>query len=572
MKYILLIARNIINLEQVDAFIENIVKDMNYGGYNNINNIEIQQWVKKQLREYLIKDYNKATVVDEKILNDKVLFRREFKKEPTEWDIKDIKKGNSYYINFHGSEISPLLNEIFSIILYFGSLDSKELNKIYKIPFNIALNKANQWNIENKKKFSSLADEKGEHLERTYSNLKWVRLITPEALHREGDIQKICLEDGRYDNKVAKQESFIYSLRNKKDKPYVTIEVLRNGTIEQIKGFKDGKIGIKYNPFVLDFIQNPVDAFPNGFKRINDLNNTTIIEIGKNEYIDVTSIPENFTINNSLELRRLTCKLPNNLTINGSLFLKYYKYNELPKGLIINGDLFLDGSWITELPNDLKVSGRLSLSQSKVKILPKEMVFKDDLDLSFTDIDILPEGLIVEGSLFLDSTKVTEIPPNVTVGGNLILVKFYPSKIVSIGNNLTVGKDLDMTSSKIKELPSNVKIGGNLHANFSKLLTLPSDIKIGGDIFLEKSSITFLPDNLTVNKNLYITRSKLKKLPKNLTVNGNLDISFTKITKIPKGLNLTVKKNFSVYGLTDGKDLETSIKIPDDIIYRRLLP
>tara|TARA_B100000214_G_scaffold274245_1_gene204391 strand:- start:9776 stop:11968 length:2193 start_codon:yes stop_codon:yes gene_type:complete len=80
--------------------------------------------------------------------------------------------------------------------------------------------------------------------------------VPPEDLSIEGELMGHCV--GGYCDGVSKGEIAIYSLRDRRNKPHATIEVVRGnpGFIEQIKGKGNGTPVEKYRPMIKQWVEN----------------------------------------------------------------------------------------------------------------------------------------------------------------------------------------------------------------------------------------------------------------------------------------------------------------------------
>ena len=166
----------------------------------------------------------------------------------------------------------------------------------------------------------------------------------------------------------------------------------------------------------------------------------------KNEgYLDlsgtnITKLPDNLTVNESLNLERTNiAELPNNLTVGRYLLLKESKITELPDNLTVGYSLDLEGTKITKLSNNLTVGGYLFFSGAKIAELPDNLTVGCSLDLEGIKITKLPNNLIVGGSLFLCGTKITELPNDLTVGEvfslrGIVITELQKSKVTVLKN------------------------------------------------------------------------------------------------------------------------------------------
>jgi len=496
--YILIFARNILNIKDIENYIDKIIKVRH-------PNDAIETWLKKRVKEYLQNDYEGVLSVTPDDL------------KQTSWikkSIPDISKGVPKWVT-EGIENKTLLkivlpsgydiyedeltDKIYNIIDYFESLCEKELDKIYKIPFDMAYNKYNMWKHEQLKSVPAELNEIGEFEVKNYNDgMRWVRLLSPEALHKEGNVQDICLKDGRYDKDVLDGESLIYSLRDSENNPHCTIEILRNNSVEQIKGYGDGKIESKYIPYVIQFLEFPVlkREYKYTVNGNDDLYNIKC-HIIDGKLINLYNLPENYTFKDNLEYSddNYIRTLPKNLTVKGNLDLFQSSIVELSEGLTVYGFLDLSNTRIKSLPSKLKVGKDLICSESALEELSQDIVVKGEINLSYcrnfrelslipnlTDIDLtksgiqtLPDNLTVNGFLLLNSAlNLKKLPKNLTVGGTLDIRK---SNVSILSRNISVGVDFLLDYSRVIELPKNLKVGGILSLYNTKVTELPIDLE-----------------------------------------------------------------------------------------------
>ncbi len=89
---------------------------------------------------------------------------------------------------------------------------------------------------------------------------KWVGLTTQSCLDYEGNMMGHCVSD--YTNDVDSGYVDIISLRDNKNEPHVTMEVInKNGTVSQIKGKGNKPPVTKYIPYVVDLLNMLHDQY-----------------------------------------------------------------------------------------------------------------------------------------------------------------------------------------------------------------------------------------------------------------------------------------------------------------------
>jgi len=523
-----LFARNIVNNDVVKEYLKKLFK--------NIYKPEIKKWINSNLKNYIQEDLDTVKKVTK------------YKENDPDWLKKGVEEGTALEVEFNES----FKDKVTLILQYFES-DDVELNKLYKIDFDIAFYKASLWSKkveeDNKKKLAEIPEDfTGIEVVREYDDgFKWVRLSTQKALNREGHLMNHCTKDEEqgYLQGIKSGILEIFSLRDEKNIPHCTMEV-RKTEIKQIKGYSNGAIREQYVEKVKNFIQKPIKG--RRFEKIEDLINLGYIEQG-GKWHNIYNLQPGFIIEDTLDLRGTTIeKLPKNLTIDGHLVLTGVKtINELPENLTITKELYIKNTNIKFLPKNLKVE-ELNLPGTYITELPENLEV-EYLDLTGTNIEFLPKNLKVK-FLNLYGSKITELPENLEVKELTLSktnIEFLPkdlkvksldlsdSKIKELPDNLKV-EYLDLTDSKIKELPENLEVG-DLFLSKSDIEFLPNTLKVTGKLYLSDSKITELPENLEV-KNLELYKTNITKLPKNLKVTSMLDVSYSKITELPENLEL----------------------------------
>jgi hypothetical protein len=81
-----------------------------------------------------------------------------------------------------------------------------------------------------------------------FEALSWVKVVSPQALDREGKLMQHCV--GSYASAVANGRTTIYSLRDDKNDPHVTVEIKADGNVSQVKGKQNRPPVERYVPFV----------------------------------------------------------------------------------------------------------------------------------------------------------------------------------------------------------------------------------------------------------------------------------------------------------------------------------
>ena len=180
----------------------------------------------------------------------------------TDWDIKDINNGT--LVKFT-PPVAGFFENIDHIIDWLSDIVTlKGVNALQQLRglqnFNLAVQHADKYFADKNKKVGNVEDsiekEGTETILTLTKGVRWVKVFSPECLDREGKMMGHCV--GSYASKVSGGDTEIYSLRDNKNEPHVTIEFsTEDNTVYQIKG-KGNKTPVKeYWPYVVDFLKLP---------------------------------------------------------------------------------------------------------------------------------------------------------------------------------------------------------------------------------------------------------------------------------------------------------------------------
>jgi len=132
-----------------------------------------------------------------------------------------------------------------------------KVNDLTRISVPEAIKKSEQWttwliNQSRPEDAPATVDEPGTTTIKVYSNgYRWVEVVSQEALNREGSVMGHCV--GSYASQVASKQCVIYSLRDEKNEPHVTIEAVGTN-IRQIKGKQNTAVVERYHDYVISFL------------------------------------------------------------------------------------------------------------------------------------------------------------------------------------------------------------------------------------------------------------------------------------------------------------------------------
>jgi hypothetical protein len=237
---IVLNERNVGNVPEIEDFVSEFVRAAHHP--------ESQKWFKSTLRTYLINDYPKANKV-----NKKSVLRASGYYRP--WMDQAIKKGEDIYLVVWDREFEDQMDHVLD---YFNNLlDNREnlprelqVRDLTRLSVEDAIRKSEDW-TEWLSRGTSVEDDTGTKTLMKMSGYTWVEVLSAEALNYEGQQMGHCV--GSYASRVQSQNCQIYSLRDSKNEPHVTIEA-RGDRVIQIKGKQNKEVVEKYWDYVADFL------------------------------------------------------------------------------------------------------------------------------------------------------------------------------------------------------------------------------------------------------------------------------------------------------------------------------
>ena len=205
-----------------------------------------------------------------------------------------------------------------------------------------------------------------QHIMDLPGNMAAYQLMTPDALDFESDYMGHCVGKGSYDADVASGRTKIYSIRDERGEPHVTLEVRGTG-VHQIRGKQNKAPVRKYVPAVVKFIESQK------FDVVNDLKNLGLIRQDGKLY-DIYNLPKNFVVKGDLDLSCMgLTELPNlgTVTVRGSFYCNNNQLTSLvgaPES--VGGDFYCEDNQLTSLVGAPKsVGGDFSCRNNKLTSL-----------------------------------------------------------------------------------------------------------------------------------------------------------------------------------------------------------
>lgn len=163
-----------------------------------------------------------------------------------------------------------------------------------------------------------------------------VQLLTKGALDRETTYMGHCIGNGGYDDylpSVGGDARYIYySLRDKDNRPHVTLEVdFIDRKLYQCKGKQNVAPAEKYLSHVKGFLKRANITFGHYMENLG-------MVFHDGELYDVRSLPDMFTFSGNLDITRFEhFNFPGSLAIKGNLVLRQDQVKSMPSCLTISG-------------------------------------------------------------------------------------------------------------------------------------------------------------------------------------------------------------------------------------------
>ena len=238
---------------------------------------------------------------------------------------------------------------------------------------------------------------------------KWVQLKTVEDCIEEGDAMGHCIGNSNHSQSISQEKSIAFSLRDKYNKPHLTLEAPFNkelnsiGKIFEFKGSKNQTPNINYVKHFIELLKRYE------FQGYTDSN------LHK-------SLEKSFELINQIN------------TINSEFFPFEIKM-ELGLDCFGEQEIFI---------NQINIRGGKAIN------LPKGVMFYTNVSIQAEEINI-SDNILIGGSLYLNSEKIS-IGESVKIAGSLIVLNV---KNIKISDNVIVFGDIltkeDKTRRKLKK-------------------------------------------------------------------------------------------------------------------------
>ena len=205
---------------------------------------------------------------------------------------------------------------------------------------------------------------------------KWVQLITKKDCKEEGSFMGHCIGNSSHSTRISSGSSVGFSLRDKFNKPHITIEarVDKNNKIDNIfefKGTANGVPNVEYTKYFIELLEKYK------FKRVTD-----------GQFF--SSIANSFSVIQKID------------KINGS-FLPFDFKLKFGLNPFAEGEIYLEELEINS-DNEIVIDKNISFYSNLTLCLEKKVVLKGDI--------------LIGGNLIINSKKVI-LGENIQVGGNI---------------------------------------------------------------------------------------------------------------------------------------------------------
>lgn len=401
----IVMGRNVANVSSIEDFLKSFHGD----------NSEINRWLDTTMRKWLIRDFDKTTPY-------------KAQDSDPEW----MKGKEDLILVKLDDDIRGKVEHVVDFLKAQAAQNPDlKLNNFQAVE---AFKQAAQWmEALMKKKIEEEVPGKDYEILLEDGPYRWVKLISENALAREGRLMGHCV--GGYWPQVKTGVVEIYSMRDSKNEPHVTIEYQsKRSEINQIKGKQNKALKDEYRPTMVNFL----NAKKFNWRKINeyDAGMNGLLITGNGLVIDRENIPNGSVLKGPIKNYEGGIKFPESIKILGDFIANDYQKSlpskrfevtgtcdlsngaesrrwsgyDMPEELIVGKDFIGSGNLMEELPKKFSVSGDVLLDGCNLLKLPDNLKIKGELDISDNPIKRLPKNLQVAGELDLMDTEITEIP------------------------------------------------------------------------------------------------------------------------------------------------------------------
>jgi hypothetical protein len=242
-----MIPRNVLNVGEVEAFLDDIAIDFDAPGLN--------RWVRRAARRWILNHHaSSRRVVRDAETGAYALIDgtaedaapAPYRGPTPDWLPRALAKGQDVIV----LDLDAVLRKrVRRVLQYFAATcDQPDAPKLDRLTFENAESAAIAW------RRTHAAEIRKRRRPAAGSATKVVKLTTARELHDEGQRMKHCV--GSYARRVEDRRSQIYSLRNEGGQSRATIEVKADGRIAQTRGYGNGPVPHAYRPALRRFVDD----------------------------------------------------------------------------------------------------------------------------------------------------------------------------------------------------------------------------------------------------------------------------------------------------------------------------
>ncbi len=367
-----------------------------------------------------------------------------------------------------------------------------------------------------------------------------VRLTTPEALDREGDIMGHCVGQGAYDRGLSTNFMGIYSLRDSFGKSHVTIEI--DNAMEIVKQIK----GKQNKPPKAEYMRRLL-----GWHKLKEVR------------VEGTELPRGFVAERTRGIVELSALQPGDV-FEGNIGVVLESNDDyildVPAGVTIRGDVVIHGYKSGKL---VEVGNVVQVRWAKVAI---------------------PHGVFIEGDVRLDSVTLDGLS---LAGGRLVIRNATVQKLDDIRCDVTQFAAVNFTDGALNGacfkgsvemqacrgvvFQASTTIGAHLSVAGCKAipgqqvpLAFADGFQVRRELYIYNSTVSF-GDTCHVEGNVDINGSTVDHMPSSLSVTGNLIIDDCQIDRWPEALDITgtfTETDVVTARSRPGQDVRNSLRNP----------
>jgi hypothetical protein len=201
-------------------------------------------------------------------------------------------------------------NELAGIVDYVAAENPNLENRSW----SEVLDSAHNWHIQFRNK-AGIGSYKTKVVVHNYGNGYTMVKVPVEDLKTEGDLMGHCV--GGYTKYVREGECTIYSLRDKSNKPHVTIEIDKRGVVVQIQGKENSEPVSKYHDMIVEWVESNFKHNKNTVPYIRDPAKIRKIVHSKDLEL-LIGLARNIYANESVFTKLIETKNPTILTVLAS--------------------------------------------------------------------------------------------------------------------------------------------------------------------------------------------------------------------------------------------------------------